>query len=77
MLVLVEMVQTTSVETGRTTNDAVHLVPLVEQELGPEIMSILNENSAHDKTDAQIRPILTSDACQKGGSDGSVLVVFG
>jgi hypothetical protein len=66
MLVLVEMVQTTSVETGRTTNDAVHLVSLVEQELGPEIVSILSENIVHNKTDSQIRPILTSDACQKG-----------
>lgn len=35
MLVLVEMVQTTGVEAGRATNDPVHLVPLVKQQLGP------------------------------------------
>lgn len=34
MLVFVEVVQTTSVEAGRATDDTMHLVSLGEQELG-------------------------------------------
>ena len=66
MLVLVEMVQTTSVETGGSTDDTVDLVALVEQELGSagQRKSLRIVRTPHtNEINAQIRSILTSDAC--------------
>jgi len=37
MLVLIEMLQTAGVEAGRTTNNSMDFISLVEQKLGPEI----------------------------------------
>lgn len=36
MLVLIEVLQTAGIEARRTTNNAVDIIPLFEQKLGPE-----------------------------------------
>jgi hypothetical protein len=65
MLVLVEVVQTTGVETGGSTDDTVDLVALVEQELGSacQSKSLRMVRTPHtNETNAQVRAILTGDA---------------
>ena len=66
MLVLVEVMQTAGVETGGSTDDAVDLVALVEQELGSagQSKSLRMVRTPHtNETNAQVRSILTGDAC--------------
>lgn len=60
MLIFVEMVQTASVETGRTTDDPMDFVTFFQQQFGP-YRSINRRIQAKYTGDLQIRPILARD----------------
>ena len=62
MLIFVEMMQTTSVEAGRTTDDAMYFVTFIQQQFGP-YRSINKRDRAAYTGDLQIRPILARDTC--------------
>lgn len=63
MLVLIEVLQTAGIEAGRTTNDAVDIIPLFEQKLGPEAnVKSCNRTFFWSIGDSQIRSILACDA---------------
>ena len=61
MLVFVEVVQTTSVEAGRTTDDSVNLVALGEQKLGTVDSVSARVRSTFWTRLSQIRSILSGD----------------
>jgi hypothetical protein len=62
MLVFVEVVQTTSVEAGRTTDDAMDLVALGEQKLSTaDSVSAPPSGSTFWTRFSQIRSILSGD----------------
>jgi len=63
VLVSIEMLETAGVEAGRAANDTVDLVPLLEKQLRPTTRSAHAPGNL--KSDAaQIRSILTRDACR-------------
>lgn len=69
VLILVEVMQTPGVEARRAADDAVHLVALLQQQLGPAARASAipgDPLSAAPRYDLQIRAVLASDAwCER------------